>query len=82
MHVFNFLPPNEIDDLLGLLKRVTGKVMRISKTLGIESPVLRPDDEFEDLRLFNEGYEGQKSVEEELRLELHRLQRRASRTVS
>ncbi len=74
VHVFNFLPPDEIDDLLGLLKRVTGKVMRISKTLGIEAPVLRPDDEFEALRLFNEGYEGQKSVEEELRLELHRLQ--------
>jgi hypothetical protein len=37
--------------------------------------VLTPEDDFEALRLFNEKYEGQRSVEEELHLELERLKR-------
>lgn len=75
VHVFNFLPPQELDDLLGLYRRVTRKLLRISKTLGIEAPVLTPEDDFEALRLFNEKYEGQRSVEEELHLEFERLRR-------
>ncbi len=75
VYIFNFLPPDELDELLGLYRRVTGKLLRISKTLGIEAPILRPDDEFEALRLFNEQYEGQRSVEEQLHLELQRLRR-------
>jgi SNF2 family DNA or RNA helicase len=75
VHIYNFLPPNELEELLGLYRRVTGKLLRISKTLGIEAPVLTPEDDFEALRLFNEKYEGQRSVEEELHLELERLKR-------
>jgi SNF2 family DNA or RNA helicase len=75
VHVYNFLPPNELEGLLGLYRRVTGKLLRISKTLGIEAPVLTPEDDFEALRLFNEKYEGQRSIEEELHLELERLKR-------
>ncbi|MFN4217927.1 MAG: helicase-related protein [Candidatus Bipolaricaulia bacterium] len=75
VYVYNFLPPDELDELLGLYRRVTGKLVRISKTLGIEAPVLTPEDEFEALRLFNEKYEGQRSIEEELHLELERLKR-------
>lgn len=75
VHVYNFLPPDELDELLGLYRRVTGKLLRISKTLGIEAPVLTPEEEFEALRLFNEKYEGQRSIEEELHLELERLKR-------
>lgn len=76
VHVFNFLPPNELDELLGLYRRVTGKLLRISRTLGIEAPVLTPEDDFEALRLFNESYEGHRhwSIEEKLHLELGRLQ--------
>lgn len=73
--IFNFLPPQELDELLGLLHRVSGKVVRISKTLGIEAPVLRPDDEVEALRLFNETYEGEQSIEERLHLEMQDIQR-------
>jgi SNF2 family DNA or RNA helicase len=58
VHIYNFLPPNELEELLGLYRRVTGKLLRISKTLGIEAPVLTPEDDFEALRLFNEKYEG------------------------
>ncbi len=75
VHVFNFLPPNELEELLGLYRRVTGKLLRISKTLGIEAPVLTPEDEFEAIRLFNEKYEGRRSTEEELHLELERLRK-------
>ncbi|MDO8586144.1 MAG: helicase-related protein [Armatimonadota bacterium] len=70
VYVFNFLPPDELNDLLRLFQAVTGKLLRISKTLGIEAPVLTPDDDFEALRLFNERYIGQKSDEERMRGEL------------
>ena len=73
VYVYNFLPPDELDELLRLFQRVTGKLLRISKTLGIEAPVLRPEDDWEALRLLNERYEGQKSAEEQLQLELSRL---------
>jgi superfamily II DNA or RNA helicase len=75
VYVYNFLPPDELEDLLGLFRTVTGKLLRISKTLGIEAPLLTPDEEFEALRLFNEKYEGQRNIEEELHLELERLRR-------
>jgi len=66
--VYNFLPPNELEDLLHIYRRVTGKLLRSSKTLGIEAPLLTPEDEWEALRLFNEKYEGEESVEEQLHL--------------
>jgi len=73
VYVYNFLPPDELDELLRLFQRVTGKLLRISRTLGIEAPVLRPEDDWEALRLLNERYEGQKSAEEQLQLELSDL---------
>ena len=33
---WNFLPPNQLDSLLGLFQRVTGKYFNIAKILGIE----------------------------------------------
>lgn len=71
--VYNFLPPDELEDLLHIYRRVTGKLLRISKTLGIEAPLLTPEDEWETLRLFNEKYEGEESVEEQLHLELEQI---------
>jgi superfamily II DNA/RNA helicase len=72
VHVFNFLL-KELNDVLGLYRRITGKLLRISKTLGIEAPLLTPDDEFEAVRLFNERYEGRQSTEEKLQRELDQL---------
>ncbi|MFQ5793831.1 MAG: C-terminal helicase domain-containing protein [Candidatus Bipolaricaulia bacterium] len=40
VYVYNFLPPDELNDLLHLLERLTGKIMIINKTLGIEAPLL------------------------------------------
>jgi superfamily II DNA/RNA helicase len=71
---WNFLPPEELNELLSLYRTVTQKTLQISKTFGIEGrKLLTPDDDYEALREFNESYEGQTSVEEEMRLELQAL---------
>ncbi|RKU21847.1 hypothetical protein C6499_20765 [Candidatus Poribacteria bacterium] len=73
VHVWNFLPPAELDDILKLRKRVDGKILRISRTLGIEGKFVSPDDDDETLRLFNEHYEGRESIEELMNLERQRI---------
>lgn len=67
---WNFLPPDELDDLLKLYNRVSHKTLRISKTLGIEGKkLLREDDDYEDLRNFAEQYEGTASPDEQMHLD-------------
>ena len=73
VHVWNFLPPTELDDILKLRNRVDGKILRISRTLGIEGKFVSPDDDAETLRLFNERYDGTESVEELMNLERQRI---------
>ena len=73
VYVYNFLPPGELEELLRLFKRVTGKLLRISKTLGIEAPVLTPDEEYGALKLFNERYLKTKSIDEILKEELDKI---------
>lgn len=71
---WNFLPPEDIDDLLRLYAKVNHKTLRISKTLGIEGgKLLRETDEFDDLRNFMEQYEGRMTAIEEMRIELNQL---------
>lgn len=71
---WNFLPPDELDDLLKLYKRVAQKTLRISRTFGIEGrKLLKPEDDFDDLRDFLHAYEGEKTSIEELRLEYKEL---------
>jgi len=66
---WNFLPPDELDDMLDLYHKVSGKLLRISKTLGIEGKkVLSPEDDFEALRNFNAQYDGVMPFEERMRL--------------
>ena len=73
VYFYNFLPPNELEDILHLMRRITGKIIRINNTLGLEAPLIKPDDPIETLKLFNERYEGRHSVEEKLRLELDKI---------
>ena len=73
VHVWNFLPPTELDDILRLRRRVDGKILRISRTLGIEGQFVSPDDDNETLRLFNERYDGTENVEELMNLERQRI---------
>ena len=74
---WNFLPPNELDELLSLYQKVTQKTLIISKTLGIEGQkLLHPDDEYDELKnwnKFNEEYEGTKTSVEEMQLEYQEL---------
>ncbi len=71
---WNFLPPDELNDILTLYTRVTQKTLLISKTLGIEGKkLLTPDDEFNALRDFNHAYEGTRTAIEEMHLEYQAL---------
>jgi hypothetical protein len=71
---WNFLPPGELDDLLRLYRHVSHKVLRISKTFGIEGKkLLKPDDDYEALKEFNQAYEGSPSATEAMRLEWQKL---------
>ncbi len=71
---WNFLPPDDLDELLSLYKKVSNKTMLISKTLGIEtSKLLTPDDDYDPLRDFDHQYEGEPTALETMHLEYQRL---------
>ncbi|OGG49723.1 MAG: hypothetical protein A3F84_16160 [Candidatus Handelsmanbacteria bacterium RIFCSPLOWO2_12_FULL_64_10] len=71
---WNFLPPDELDQLLRLYTRVAHKTLRISKTFGIEGKkLLTPEDDYEALRDFTHAYEGDTTPLEEIRLEYQKL---------
>jgi len=71
---WNFLPPDELNAVLTLYTKVSHKTLVISKTLGIEGgKLLRPDDNFDPLREFNQAYEGSKTVIEGMHLEYQAL---------
>lgn len=71
---WNFLPPDELNAILTLYKKVTHKTLMISKTLGIEGKkLLTPEDDFDALREFNMAYEGEKTAVENLHLEYQSL---------
>lgn len=69
VHFWNFLPPNELNDLLSLYRTVAHKALRISKMFGIEGKqLLTPEDDYAALRDFNQTYEGTPSSVERMRL--------------
>lgn len=71
---WNFLPPEELNDILTLFSRVTQKTLVISRTLGIEGgKLLRPDDEYEVLKEFNHTYEGTRTAIENMHLEFQQM---------
>lgn len=71
---WNFLPPDELDQLLRLYGRVAHKALRISKTFGIEGKkLLKPEDDYEALKDFTHTYEGATTPFEEMHLEYQRL---------
>jgi len=74
IYFWNFLPPRELEDLLHLKKTLDGKILRINRTLGIESPLLTPDDEGMALKLFNERYEGRETIEELMSIERRHIE--------
>ncbi len=71
---WNFLPPDELDELLRLYQRVNRKVVTISRTLGVEhGKLLTPEDEYEVIKEINKQFDGEQSETEKLRLEYNRL---------
>jgi len=71
---WNFLPPDELEDLIRLYGKVSGKVLTISKLLGIEGgKLLRGDEKLDPIQEFNAGYEGQATERENLQLEYQKL---------
>ena len=71
---WNFLPPEDLENLIHLYSRVSGKALRISKVFGIQGKkLLKPDDNFDDLKDFNHEYEGSTSTLEEMHLEYQKL---------
>ena len=71
---WNFLPPDELNQILTLYKRVTHKTLVISKTFGIEGKKLfRPEDDYDALKEFIHAYEGNKTAVEEMHLEYKAL---------
>jgi hypothetical protein len=73
---WNFLPPDELDNLLRLYSKVSKKTLRISKVFGIEGrKLLRPDDDYEALKVFDHTYEGTTSTVEAMHLEYQKLLR-------
>jgi superfamily II DNA or RNA helicase/HKD family nuclease len=71
---WNFLPPDELEQLLRLYARVAHKTLRISRTFGIEGKkLLTPEDDYEALKDFTHAYEGTTSAMEEMNLEYQKL---------
>lgn len=71
---WNFLPPDELNEILTLFTKVTQKTLLISKTLGIEGrKLLTPDDDYDALKEFNHAYEGTRTAIEDMHLEYQAL---------
>lgn len=71
---WNFLPPEELNELLSLFNRVTQKTVVISRSFGIEGKqLLSPDDDFDPVKEMNERFDGVMSEVEKLRLEYDQL---------
>ncbi|MDO9334753.1 MAG: helicase-related protein [Dehalococcoidales bacterium] len=71
---WNFLPPDDLEGLIHLYSKVSGKALRISKVFGIQGrKLLKPDDNYDDLKDFNHDYEGTTSTLEEMHLEYQKL---------
>ena len=72
VQIRNFLPPEELTDILSLWSRVSQRVLLISKTLGIPGGrLLNEHDMLDDVKVFNsfkEEWEGHLSPLEALRL--------------
>jgi superfamily II DNA or RNA helicase len=71
---WNFLPPEDLNVILTLYRKVTQKTLLISETLGIEGKkLLTPEDNYKAIKEFNEAYEGTTSVIEQIHLEYQAL---------
>lgn len=73
VYVYNFLPPDDLEQVLRLYETITGKLIAINRALGIEAPVLTAEDDFKAMDFYQNLGEGTLTVEEQLRLKSHQL---------
>lgn len=74
VHIWNFLPPDELDRLLKLYNKVSKKTLRISKVFGIEGKkLIKPEDDYDALKDFDHAYEGDVTSTEKMFLEYQKL---------
>jgi SNF2 family DNA or RNA helicase len=74
VRVFNFLPPDDLEKILQLYRRVSGKLIAINKTLGIEAPVLTAEDDFKAMDFYQNLGDFMMSPQERVRLKAHELE--------
>ncbi len=74
VHVFNFLPPADLENILQLYRRVSGKLIAINKALGIEAPVLTANDDFKAMDFYQNLGDFSMSPQERVRLKAHELE--------
>ena len=71
---WNFLPPEELNEILSLYTKVTQKTLLISRTLGIEGKkLLTPEDDYAALKDFHHAYEGTRTALEDMHLDYQAL---------
>jgi superfamily II DNA or RNA helicase len=71
---WNFLPPDELNEILSLYQKVTNKTLRISKVFGIEGKqLLTEKDDYDALKDFEHEYEGETSKGEEIKLKYQKI---------
>lgn len=74
IYYWNFLPPEELDNLLRLYQRVSHKTLMISKTLGVDTGKLyKGEDSYDVTKNLNKLFDGEQSDTERLRLEYQKL---------
>ncbi len=57
--IYNVLPPDEIDDIIGLIGTVEGRTLKISRTLGLEVSFFKSTDPAGNLKEFNAMADGE-----------------------
>lgn len=57
--IYNVLPPDEIEETIKLVAAVEGRVIKISRAVGLDQAVLKSTDPADTLKEFNKYYEGE-----------------------
>ena len=71
---WNFLPPDELNEILSLYQKVSNKTLRISKVFGIEGKKLLTEaDDYDALKDFDHEYEGETTKGEEIKLKYQKI---------
>jgi SNF2 family DNA or RNA helicase len=75
VYVYNFLPPDDLENVLHLYGRITGKLIAINRSLGIEAPVVEANDDFKAKDFYQNLGQSEMTVAEQLRLKAHELEK-------